>query len=179
MKLGKINILTAIAFVAAITFGSCKKDDGPIPNNIVIENIPLVSVNLESSSTVFTAPITFSDQGSFQGKFKFSMYFPDKTPPAKIDVVARKRNSGAVSPIKVIKADVTTLPASFTITAADLATLFGGPLALKDSIDIAPDLYVGSKKYEAWPASGAVGSGAGVVGMSGVGFGEKITYIVK
>lgn len=178
MKLSKINIITAIAFVTAITFTSCSKDDGAIPNNVAIQDIPMVSINLESSSTVFTALIPFTDQASFQGKYKFSMYFPDKTPPTKIDVVARKRN-GTTSAVKLIKADVTTLPASFTITAAELVTLFGGPLVLKDSIDIAPDFYVGAKKFEAWPASGVVGSGPGVVGMSGVGFGEKITYIVR
>lgn len=175
MKLRKINILTTIALVTVIAFTSCSKDDGAIPKNIGIEDVPAVTTNLESGA--IAGDIILANQASFQGKFKVSLYFPNAAAPTKVDIVARK--NGALASVKLFKADVTSLPASFTITAAELATLFGAPLAVKDTYEFAPDIYVGAKKYEAWPAAGVTGSGSGVTGMSGVGFGAQVTYTVK
>ena len=174
MKLRKINILSALLLGTFIAFTACSKDDGAIPNNINIEDVPAISTNLETGGT--TANITFSNQAAFQGKFKMAMFFAGKTPPAKVDVVVRKNASAAN--VKLFKADITSLPASFTITAADIATLFGTPLVLNDTYDFAPDIYVGTKKYEAFPAVGS-GSGSGVTGMSSIGFGEYVRYSVK
>ncbi len=174
MKFRKINILTTLALATAISFTACSKDDGAIPKNVGIEDVPVVSTNMEAGSST---SITFSNLAAFQGNFKVWMYFAGATPPTKIDVVGRKRN-GTIGTTKVFKADVTTLPLNVTFTAADLATFNGGPLALKDTFDFAPDIYVGTKKYETWPAVGA-GNGSGVTGMSIIGFGEFVRYIVK
>lgn len=173
MKLGKINILTAIAFVTVTTFTSCSKDDGAIPERIGIEDVPAVTTNTETGGT--TGTITFADQASFQGKFKVAMFFANATPPTKVDVVVRKNAS---TNVKVYKADVTALPANFTITAAEIATLFGTPLVLNDTYDFAPDIYVGTKKYESWPAVGN-GLGQGITGMSAIGYGAYVRYSVK
>jgi hypothetical protein len=175
MKLRKINILTTIALVMVIMLTSCSKDDGAIPKNIGIEDVPAVTTNLESGG--LAGDIILANQASFQGKFKMALYFANAAAPTKVDIVARK--NGVLASVKLFKADVTSLPASFTITAAELATLFGAPLAVKDTYDFAPDIYVGNKKYEAWPASGVTGSGSGVTGMSGVGFGAQVTFTVK
>lgn len=175
MKLRKINILTAVALGAVIAFTGCKKDDGAIPKRVSIEDVPVVTTNTETGTT--TGTITFGSQAAFQGKFKVALYFAGATPPAKVDVVIRK--NGSAANVKVYKADVATLPASFTVTAAEIATLFGtASLALNDTYDFAPDIYVGSKKYEAFPATG-LGSGQGVTGMSAIGFGEYVRYSVK
>ena len=80
--------------------------------------------------------------------------------------------------VKLYKADVSSLPASFTVTAAEIATLFGTALALNDTYDFAPDIYVGTKKYEAFPTVG-LGSGQGITGMSTIGYGEYVRYSVK
>ncbi len=175
MKLRKTNILTTIALVMVITFASCSKDDGAIPENIGIEDVPAVTTNLESGA--IAGDIILANQASFQGKFKVSLYFANAAAPTKVDIVARK--NGVLASVKLFKADVTSFPANFTITAAELATLFGAPLAVKDTYEFAPDIYVGAKKYEAWPASGVTGSGSGVTGMSGVGFGAQVTFTVK
>lgn len=172
MKLKKMNIFAVLALITLITFTGCSKDDGAIPKNISIENVPVISTNLETGGT--TANITFSNQAAFQGKFKVAMFFPNATPPTKVDVIVRKNTAG----IKQFKADITSLPASFTVTAADIATLFGTPLVLNDTYDFAPDIYVGTKKYEAFPATG-LGSGQGVTGMSSIGYGEYVRYAVK
>jgi hypothetical protein len=173
MTLRKINILAAFA-LAVTTFTGCSKDDGAIPKNINIEDVPAVTTNLETGGT--TATIAFTNQAAFQGKFKVALFFLGATPPAKVDIVVRKNAS--VANVKLYKADVTLLPASFTITAAEIAALFGAPLALNDTYDFAPDIYVGTKKYEAFPAVG-LGSGQGITGMSSIGYGEFVRYSVK
>ncbi len=166
-----INIVTAIVFIALT---GCSKDDGPIPERVGIEDVPVVTTNLESGATA--ANITLSNQAAFEGKVKVAMYFSDAKAPAKVDVVVRK--NGLAGNVKLYKADVTSLPVSFTIKASDLETLFGKALAVDDTYDFAPDIYVGEKKYEAFPVTGA-GAGSGVQGMSVVGYGEYVRFTVK
>jgi hypothetical protein len=163
-----------IIFIVIVTFISCSKNDGPIPDRVSIEDVPAITTNLESGGT--TAIITFNNQGAFEGKIKVDLYFTGATPPAKVDIVVRK--NGVASSVKVYKADVTSLPANFTIRATDLSTLFGTPLVVNDTYDFAPDIYVKEKKYEAFPVTG-IGSGSGVTGMSAVGFGEYVRFSVK
>ena len=61
-----------------------------------------------------------------------------------------------------MKKDVTTLPYSLTVTTADIAALFGVAVALGDTYDFAPDLYVGVNKFEAFPVTG-LGNGPGII----------------
>ena len=174
MKHRKINILTAIALGAVITFTACSKDDGAIPNRIGIEDVPAVTTNTKTGGT--TGTITFTNQAAFLGEFKVALYFPGAVAPAKVDVVVRK--NGSAANVKLFKADVTTLPSDLTVTAAQIVALFGDTLKLNDTYDFAPDIYVDAKKYEAFPAVG-LGSGQGITGMSTIGFGEFVRYSVK
>jgi hypothetical protein len=164
-----INIFSTIVLLT-----SCSKDDGAIPERVSIEDVPVVTTNLENGATAAT--ITLSNQAAFEGKLKVSLFFADAKPPAKVDVVVRK--NGQASNVKLYKADVASLPVSFSIKAADLETLFGKALAVDDTYDFAPDIYVGTKKYEAFPVTGA-GAGSGLQGMSAVGFGEYVRFTVK
>jgi hypothetical protein len=164
-----INIFSAIVLLA-----SCSKDDGAIPERVSIEDVPVVTTNLENGATAAT--ITLSNQAAFEGKLKVALFFADAKPPAKVDVVVRK--NGKASDVKLYKADIASLPLSFSIKAADLETLFGKALAVDDTYDFAPDIYVGTKKYEAFPVTGA-GAGSGLQGMSAVGFGEYVRFTVK
>ncbi len=157
MKNRKINILTALTFGLIIAFAGCKKDDGPIRSSVVINSVPVVSTSIESTGS---QAIDLLNLTGFSGKFKVSLYFPGTTAPDKVDIVVRKNGSNAN--VKVMKKDVTTLPISLTVTAADIAALFGTAVALGDTYDFAPDLYVGVKKYEAFPVTGT-GNGAGVI----------------
>ena len=171
MKSKQMNILSVLALFFAITFTSCSKDDGAIPKRIGIEDVPTITTNIETGST---NTITVSNQAAFQGKFTVSLYFAGAKAPDKVDIVIRK--NGAAANVKVFKAGVTTLPSSITVTAAEIATLFGTAIALNDTYDFAPDIYVGTKKYEAFPLTG-LGSGAGVVNMPG--YGEYVRYTAK
>ena len=168
----KLNIISILAVI--IIFTGCSKDDGAIPERVSIEDVPAVTTNLESGAT--TGTITFNNQSAFEGKLKVALYFADAKPPVKVDIVVRKNAS--LASVKLFKADVTTLPTSFTVKASDIAALFGAPLAVNDTYDFAPDIYVGDKKYEAFPAVGA-GNGSGVQGMSSIGFGEYVRFSVK
>jgi D-alanyl-D-alanine carboxypeptidase len=174
MKVNLNNLVRAIAISAVVLFAACSKDDGAIPKNIGIEFVPAITTNLEKGGTADT--IAFTNLAGFQGNFKVAMFFPDQKTPAKVDVVVRK--NGAATNVKVYKADVSAFPASFTVTAAEIATLFGAPLALKDTYDFAPDIYVDAKKYQAFPLVG-LGSGQGITGMSAIGYGEFVRYTVK
>lgn len=163
--------------VAALAFTGCSKDDGAIPKNIEIHDVPVITTNLATGGTA--ANITFGNQAAFAGAFKVALFFTDAVPPTSIDVVVRKNfSTTSAGTVKLFKPDNKTLPASFTVTAADIKTLFGDTLKLNDTYDFAPDIYVGTKKYEAFPATG-VGNGAGVTGMNQLGFGEYVRYSVK
>jgi hypothetical protein len=157
MKNRKINIFAALTLGLMIAFAGCKKDDGGVRKSVVIKDVPVVSTSIESTGS---QAIDLLNLAGFSGKFKVSLYFPGATPPDKVDIVVRK--NGSNSNVKVIKKDVTTLPYSLTVTSADIAALFGVAVALGDTYDFAPDLYVGVNKYEAFPATG-LGNGPGII----------------
>ena len=140
-----------------IAFAGCKKDDGGIRSSVVIKSVPVVSTKIESTGS---QAIDLLNLAGFSGKFKVELYFPGATPPDKVDIVVRKNGSNAN--VKVVKKDVTTLPYSLTVTSADITALFGVAVALGDTYDFAPDLYVGVNKYEAFPATG-LGNGPGII----------------
>jgi hypothetical protein len=157
MKNRKINIFAALTLGLMITFAGCKKDDGGVRKSVVIKDVPVVSTKIESTGS---QAIDLLNLAGFSGKFKVELYFPGATPPDKVDIVVRKNGSNAN--VKVIKKDVTTLPYSLTVTSADITALFGVAVALGDTYDFAPDLYVGVNKYEAFPSTG-LGNGPGII----------------
>jgi len=154
MKKNLLYILLAMTFLAG-----CDKNDGPIPDNVKLERVPQPQIVKNGGS----AAIDVTNLGSFQGKFDVGLYFPNDIKPSKMDVVIRKNNST----VKVFQTDVATFPSSFTITAAQLATLFGTPVVLNDNYDIGADVYTqDGKKYEAFPATG-VGYASGIASQPG------------
>ena len=168
MKIKKINIL-GFALGAIAVFSGCEKDDGAIPSRVTVTEVPTVTTNIDATSSTIINVLNATTTATFAGKFKVDNYFPGTTPPTKVDIVVRKNNFHPdVNPngvttnanVKLYKAGVATLPANFTVTAAEIATLFGTPIQAYDNYDFAPDLYVGEKKYEAFPTTGTgVGTG--------------------
>lgn len=175
MKIRK-NILIVFVLSAAIAFTACSKDDGAVPKRIGIEDVPAMTMNLEPQKKDNLDTIRFGNQAAFSGKFKVAMIFPSQVQPTKVDIVVRK--NGSAANVKLYKAGITTFPTSFTVTAAEIVALFGAPVALNDTYDFAPDIYVNDKKYEVYPATG-LGNGAGVTGMSGIGYFEAVRITVK
>ncbi len=161
MKNRKINIFATLTLGLIIALAGCKKDDGPIRSSVIINDVPAVTTSIQSSGS---QAIDMLNIAAFSGKFQVSTYFQGATPPDKVDIVVRK--NGSSSNVKVFKKDVTTIPATFSVTAAEIASLFGAPIALGDAYDFAPDLYVGVKKYEAFPAS--IGTQAVTPNNSGI-----------
>jgi len=138
-----------------VVFSGCEKDDGPISDIYPITAVPTISTPIDPTGS---QAIDMLNLAAFAGKFKVEQYFPGTTPPTKIDVVVRKNASN--TNVKVFKAGVTSLPAAYTVTAAELATLFGAPIVLGDRYDFAPDIYVGDRKFEAFPVTGTgIGTG--------------------
>lgn len=163
MKIRKISILLAVSLGAIIGFSGCSKDDGAIPERVSITAVPTITTNIDPASS---KSIDLTNPASFAGKFKVDLYFPGTPPPSKVDIVVRKWNGASANNnnVKVYKAGVTTFPTNFTVTAAEIATLFGTPIKLGDTYDFAPDIYVGDRKFEAFPAVGN-GTGAGLNGQ--------------
>ncbi len=128
----------------------CSKNDGPISEEFTPDRVPAPLVTMDATSS---PAIDLLDLANFAGKFTVALYFPNDIPPEKFDIVIRKNNIN--SNVKVYQAGVTTFPTSFTLTTAQLATLFGTPVALNDNYDIGVDVYTKTgKKFEAFPLVG-------------------------
>ena len=155
MKIRNINILLAFSLGAIIAFSGCGKDDGALPERVSVTAVPTITTNIDPTGS---QSINLLSLATFAGKFKVDNYFPGTTPPSKVDIVVRKNASNAN--VKVYKTGVTTLPTTFTVTAAEISALFGVAIALGDTYDFAPDIYVGDRKFEAFPATG-IGTGTG------------------
>ena len=131
-------------------FAGCSKNDGPVPNDIILERVPEPQVTKESGSQ----SIDVTNLDGFQGEFSVGVYYDSDIQPSKYDVVVRKNNNDTT--VKVFKKDVTTFPTALTINTNDFETLFGEPVVLGDNYDIGVDVYTASgKKYEAFPLVGA------------------------
>lgn len=170
MKIRKINIL-AVFLGATIAYAGCKKDDGAIPSRVTVTDVPTITTNVDATGSTIINVLNTTTTATFAGKFKVDNYFPGAPTPTKVDIVVRKNNFHPLtnpganannSNVKLFKAGVATLPATFTITAAEIATLFGTPISAYDNYDFAPDIYVGDRKFEAFPATG-IGTGSGHV----------------
>ena len=133
--------------LATVFFAGCKKDDARYPFDVELKRVPYVNVTI---NTTGSPAINLLNLASFQGKYSVNLLYPSDAPPSKVDVVIIK--NGVKSSLKLIQAGVTTFPTDFTITAAQLATLFGAPIALGDNYDIGVDIYTADgTKYEAFP----------------------------
>lgn len=163
-KFNKSNIVLSFLLLGIIAFLGCSKDDGPIQKDVLdhIDAVPAITINIDPSGS---QSIDLTNLNSFQGKFTVSQYFAGSKPPEKLDIVVR-RTSGGVTTVKIFKAGVTSLPASYTVSAADISGLFG-TILLGDTYDFSADIYAnGGKKYEAFPAVGN-GTASGPTAMPG------------
>ncbi len=163
MKIRKINILLALSLGAIIVLSGCSKNDGAITDKVPITAVPTITTNIDPTGS---ASINMLNLAAFLGKFKVDNYFPGQAVPSKFDIVVRKTKGTTInnSNVKVFKTGITALPTSFTVTAAEIAALFGTAILLGDNYDFAPDFYVGDRKFEAFPATGN-GTGAGLNGQ--------------
>jgi hypothetical protein len=173
MNFKKLNILLGVSVGTIFALSACKKDDGAIPKRISITDLPTITTNVDPTGSSTINILTPATAAAFSGKFKADLYFPGTTPPSKIDIVVRKNNLNPItnpnatvtnSNIKLFKAGVTAFPANLTVSAAEIAALFGTPIVTFDAYDFAPDIYVGDRKFEAFPAVGN-GTGAGLNGQ--------------
>jgi hypothetical protein len=161
------NIILKAKFLliaSVLFFVGCSKDDGPVKKEILnlIDAVPAISTAIDATGS---QSINILSLASFQGKFSVKLYFADAKGPEKVDIVVRKNGAVGVN-VKVFKANVTTLPANYTITAAEIQTLFGAPIVLGDTYDFSADIYENGKKYEAFPLGGVPNS-SGPTGMPG------------
>ena len=178
----KKNILLYSLF-ATLVFVGCKKDDGPIAKSdgITTESVPYMRITKVAG---FTADIIPSTLASYQGKIKVELLYSytdnDLKMPEKVDLVIIK--NGNRNDVKVLKAGITTFPSEVTFTGPELLALFGSVVTC-DGFTVGYDVYAnGGKKYEAWPAGGAIGNG-GATGINQpfysafLNFNTKVEYV--
>src|SRR4030095_8734255 len=122
-------------FLLAVLFIGCSKDDGPVPKAIGLERVPAPKITKDATGS---QAIDVLSLATFNAKVNVGLYFPDDIPPSKMDIVIRKNESN--TNVKVFQAGLTTFPSTLTITAAQLATLFGAPVAVGDNYDIGADI---------------------------------------
>lgn len=135
---------------AAILFAACERNDGFVPKEVGVERVPAPKIVKDASGS---AAIDMTNLAGFNGKINVSLYFPNDIPPSKFDIVIRKNNNN--STVKIVQAGVTSFPSVITITSAQIAALFGVPIALGDNYDISADVYTQSgKQYQAFPEIG-------------------------
>jgi hypothetical protein len=165
----KKNIIFSFLLAATMIFVGCEKNDGATDKNIAIDEVPQPSVVINGGS----AAIDLTNLASFQGRFDVKLLYPNGIQPAKLDVVIRKNNVN--TNIKLVQAGITTYPTTLTITAAQIATLFGTAISLGDNYDIGVDIYTTSgAKYEAFPVVGAAYGSTGVANQPG--FSPTVRY---
>ena len=134
---------------ALICIVSCRKSDNPVlPDNLGRAPIPQIVVDSSGDLT-----ISGQDPNSFTGKFTLDQYFKGDHSYKSFDIVVRK--SGDNAAIKILQADVTQLPASFTVTGDQLKELFNADIETTDFFDIGADVILtNGQKIEAFPSDG-------------------------
>lgn len=143
--------------LASVMFIGCSKNDGPLDKSIPVDEVPQPSVVKNGGNQA----IDLTNLAGFQGKFDVKLLYPNGLKPAKFDIVIIK--NGSPGSVKLFLAGVTTFPSSYTISAAQIQTLFGAAIALGDNYDIGVDIYtISGNKYEAFPAIGAAYGSTGV-----------------
>lgn len=147
----KKYIMNVLLFASLLVYTGCSKNDGFIDKDYLnlLDGIPVVSVKIDGTGS---QAIDLTNLNSFTGKFTVSLNFPDQPAPSKVDVVVRK--NGVNTSTKLFKAAVSSFPSTLSITAAQLQTLFGTPIALGDRYDFGVDIYIANgTKYETFPAT--------------------------
>ena len=138
-------------FLIALIFSmGCRKSDAPeLPGNLGRAPVPQFSIDSSADLS-----ISGQDPNSFTGKFTLDQYFKTDHSFKSFDVVIRK--NGDNSSVQVLQADITELPASFTITGEQLKTLFGNtPIETTDFFDIGANVtLLNDQKIEAFPSDG-------------------------
>lgn len=162
MKIINRYIFSLLSILLVVA--GCTTDRGGIDPRVEVDitRVPAIITKVDPSGS---QSIDVINLGSFQGKVVVSEYFDEGPKPTKVDLVVRKNGKGG-SNVKLVQADITTFPTSVTVSAGQLTQLFGIAPVLGDNYDFSVDIYVGTQKFEAFPAVGK-GTATGPAGMPG------------
>jgi hypothetical protein len=154
------TILTALSVIVA-----CRKNDNPtLPKGLV--SVPELQFTKDATADAIIAAQT---PDAFAGKFTLSLYFPSDKAPKNVDIMIIK--NGVHSSAKLLKAGVTSFPATFTITGVQLKALFGASSLLGDSYDIGGTITTADgtvvPAFSAYQGAASYGSGLLSQGTTG------------
>lgn len=162
----------AFVFLSIISFlHGCRKSDHPNIPDLIRVPIPLMTKDGGAD-----AIISAQNPGAFSGKFIVDLYFKTGVRPQKFDIVIMK--NGNPSNVKLFQENVTSFPATITITGQQLITLFGN-ISVNDQFDIGADVTIESgEKFEAFPTVG-IGYGTNVNTQPGNSLIVRYTAVCK
>ncbi|HEY9260929.1 hypothetical protein [Chitinophaga sp.] len=169
--MNRITAFIIMILVSGAIMTGCKKDNAKLPSDLKKASVPLVKIEDGSSETI-------QNIATFQGKFSVGLYFANDEPPKKMDVVVAFK--GDYTKVKVLKADVTTYPSSFTVTAQQLSALFGmdaNTLKTGDFFEIGVDVYMNNGLVV--PIFNSVANPYGPDGANYAGQSLEVIYTVE
>jgi hypothetical protein len=156
----KTSFILSFLFTLTVITG-CEKSDNP--KAPVLTKVPIPLLTLDASSDT---KISGQKPEAFNATFTVDIYFHEGEQPKQLDLVVVK-NSDA-SNTKTVLGNITSLPASYSVTGHDLADLFGEPIALGDAFEFSADVTTQEgKKFIAFPLSGGTSFSSGIFNMPG------------
>ncbi len=147
----RTNIIKSILFFVVLFLGSCSSDLR-MPD-VQLAALPKITFDTTSEKLI-------QDGIPYTGKIVVDSYYKDLPTDAKV-VVAMNGNYASTA-IKTFKTGVTTFPTTYTVTGAELATLFGkSAILIGDYFEFGLDVQMKDGKwYPAFnPLGVAYGSG--------------------
>ncbi|RAJ75485.1 hypothetical protein CLV59_10999 [Chitinophaga dinghuensis] len=112
----KLNSLM-IMLLAVCLFFACRKNDNPkLPDGIVKSVLPQLSITGGGD-------VIIQQMSAFKTNIGIALYFPNGEQPQKMDL--RVIYNGNYNNVQTLQANITSFPATVTVTGPQLAQLFG------------------------------------------------------
>jgi hypothetical protein len=142
----KYSIIFSFILVTLCVAG-CRKSDNPKVPELV--EVPLPNITLTDGEL----KIPGDDPASFAASFDVDVYYKFGLQPKAMDVIII-RNGDKANP-KLLQANVTTFPTSFSVTGQQLIDLFGQSIGLGDAFEVGADMIMeDGSRYPAFPLGG-------------------------
>ena len=152
--------ICCLLFFCALINGCLKNDNPKVPGFITVP-IPLLTLDPGSDNK-----ISGLTPEAFVATFTIDVYFKNGERPKYLDLVVVKNHDP--SNRKTLLANITQLPAKYSVTGRDLIDLFGEPILPGDIFELSTDVTTQSGfKFEAFPSQAGTSFAPGIYNMPG------------
>ncbi|MBT2563744.1 hypothetical protein J7E50_05360 [Pedobacter sp. ISL-68] len=135
--------------MALLSVSACKKnEDQKLPS---FDRTPLPQLLIDNTGDT---KISAANPSAFNGKITVSIFKPEDTKGAKLNIVVIK--NGVKTNVKTLQTNITTFPATVVVTESKLKELFGTSTVLGDNYTFGADVILtDGTLIDAFPASGS------------------------